>query len=105
MPRTISCHRKSRLRLMGCRNAPPSVGSGKARLICGFGLGALFAGGGADVGDLFEASGIARWFVLLVTSFCCVACVAQASRPVAVFSFLILPWLIANYYLLIASSC
>ena len=34
-------------------NAPPSVGSGKARLICGSGVGALFAGGGADVGDLF----------------------------------------------------
>jgi len=34
-------------------NAPPSVGSGKARLICGSGVGVVFLGGCADVGDLF----------------------------------------------------
>src|SRR5215831_20112022 len=34
-------------------NAPPSVGSGKARLICASELGALFDDVGADVGDLF----------------------------------------------------
>ena len=33
-------------------NAPPSVGSGKARLICGSGVGVVFVGGGADVADL-----------------------------------------------------
>jgi len=32
-------------------NAPPSVGSGKARLICASAVGVVFAGGGADTAD------------------------------------------------------